>query len=246
MLVVSLLVGVSASLNVQRYRDAAETFKSLLQQQYSNLSSVQNSRDDNWSCGASATPVVGGSATQLRGQSDCVLIGKYIQVKNENISVYQVVGYKSGTGTQPNDIASLKNNYVLNAVKETVETSTLEWGTRITYPVRQDGVDNPAPSPRSLGMLIVRSPESGQIYTFSNNESAVPAAADINASTFANLLVGGNTVPGQGAQLICIDTNGMLVSSDRAVYVGAFAAASSAVEIRSNDYMKSIGQDSKC
>ena len=247
MLVVSMLIGVGASVNVQRYRDAGESFKSLIQEQYADLNSVQNSRDDNWSCGSDAIPVNGGSGTQIRGQSSCVLIGKYLQVKNGDISVFRVVGYKISSGTYLNDdIASLKNNYLLNVVQDTVDISTLEWGTRISYPVVRDGVANPYPTPRSLGILFVRSPDSGQIYTFSNNDGDVPAPADITPLTFANMLVGGNTIPGQGAQLICIDTNGLFVSNDRAVYLSAFASGASAVEIRSNDYMTSIGQAAKC
>jgi type II secretory pathway pseudopilin PulG len=254
LLVVGLLVGVSASLNEQRYRDATETFKSLLQQQYADLNNVQNGRDDNWQCSNTATAQpTGGPAAESRGQSDCVLLGKYLRIENSDISEYTVVGYKYNNSAQSNDVASLRNNYAMNVVKDLVDKSKMDWGTKIAYPRFEvdpvTGVQSAfgAPvSPRKVGILFVRSPDSGQIYTFTNKEPNVPNESNITPSTFTNLLVAGDSIPGQGSRTICIESNGLFTAANRAVYIGSYASAANAIEIRSNDYMASINAGLVC
>lgn len=245
-LVVAMLVGVGASINVQRYRDAAESFKSLVQKQYADLNNVQNSRSANWSCGATATPVEDGPNPQARGQSDCMLIGKYMRIDRGDIAVYQVVGYKGNNSPVTNDIETLKNNYLLNVNQETVDESNMEWGTQISYPVVQDGVTNPNPTPRKVGILIVKSPESGQIYTFTNSDAEVPDKDSLSTLGFSNMLIAGDRLPGQGARMLCVDGNGLLTANDRGVYINTFAASTSAVEMRSNDFMEARSQRMKC
>jgi type II secretory pathway pseudopilin PulG len=247
LLVVSLLATVGASVNIQRYRDATETFKSLLQQQYADLSSVQNARGNNWSCGSNATPVTGG-AGEIRGQSTCMLVGKYMRIDGSDITIFNVIGYpKSGTTKQSNDIASLQNNYTLNASTFDVERTNMEWGTQIAFPVVVNGSPNPVQAtPHKIGFLVVRSPDSGLIYTFTNNDPNVPDEANIGPSTFTDMLVSGNTNPGQGDRLICIDSNGLFASNDRGVYINSFASSATSVEVRTNDYMTSVNQGTKC
>lgn len=246
-LIISLIVGVGASLNTQRYRDATESFKSLLQQQYSDITNVQNGRDDNWSCGSGANPVAGGATSDNRGQSNCMLLGKYVHLQDDKISVFKVVGYQRSNSRQSNDIASLKNNYTLNIARAEVKQSVLEWGTQISYPTITNNTPYPRPpSPRSLGVLIVRSPDSGQIYTFTSSDEATPVESDVNASTLTNMLVAGNSIPGQGARLICVKSNGLLETEDRGVFIQSFASSSNAIEMRTNDFMTSTGTGMKC
>ncbi len=247
LLIASLIVGVGASLNVQRYRDATDSFKSLLQQQYADLGSVQNGRNDQWSCGNNATPSTAGPVYDNRGQSDCMLVGKYVHIDGGQVDIFTVVGYQKSTSVQPNDVASLANNYVLNVSTSDVNKTVMEWGTQISFPVTVNNAPNPIPpTPHRVGILFVRSPDSGQIYTFSNNDPNVPDEANIGPSTFTDLLVAGNTNPGQGARLICVDSNGFFASSDRGIYMNSFATNANAFEMRSNDYMKSINQGTQC
>ena len=248
-LIVGLISATGLSLNNQRYKDAADTFKSTLQQQYADLMSVQNAREDNWYCGAGAQPDEDAGTQQDRGQSDCMLMGKYLRIENGDISIYSVIGYGSEPFSASSDIAALRNNYLLNVSNAEVSESRLEWGTQIAWPKNVAsntpgvvGPPNTVPTtPRKLGILIVRSPGSGQIYTFTHSGTAVPAKNDIRTTTLSNMLVAGNTTPGQGSQLICIESNGLFINSDRAVYLNSFASASSAVELRSNDFMKQSG-----
>jgi type II secretory pathway pseudopilin PulG len=247
LLIVTLIASTGASLNIQRYRDAAETFKSVLQQQYADLASVQNGRNDNWSCGSNAIPTNTATISDNRGQSNCSLLGKYVRIENDKISIYRVIGFERSTTTQLNDINSLKNNYILNVSKAEADNSTLEWGTQIAYPATINGATNPRPvSPRKVGILIVRSPDSGQVYTFSNSDVDVPDDANLGPATFANMLIAGNGIPGQGEQLMCINSNGLLANNDRAVYLASYASGASAVELRTNDYLASVGSSARC
>ena len=246
-LIIMLLVGVGASLNTQRYRDSVETFKSLLQQQYADITSVQNSRDDNWSCGNTATPSTTGTVQDNRGQSNCVLLGKYVLIQDDKVSVYKVVGYQTSELDRGDDVSSLKNNYVMNVDKGDVESSTLEWGTQIAYPTKTNNTAYPRPpSPRSIGILVVRSPDSGQVYTFSTSDTDVTDEASLNPTTLANTLVAGDRIPGQGGRLICIQSNGLLQTSDRGVWINSFASTAGAVELRTNEFMETANTGMAC
>lgn len=251
LLVISLVSATGVSLNNQRYKDAAETFKLVLQQQYADLISVQNARDNAWYCGVDALPDNSNPSIQEdRGQSECILIGKYLRIENSDMTIYNVIGYGDEPALPTDDISTLRNNYKLNASIADFVESNLEWGTQISWPKNLAsnnpnvvGAVNPAPaSPRKLGILIVRSPTSGQIYTFSHSDSEVPNAADIIPDTFTGLLQPGDSGTGrQGEQLICIDSNGLFINSDQAVYLNKFASTSTAVESRSNDFMLKTG-----
>jgi type II secretory pathway pseudopilin PulG len=246
LLIVTFIAGAGASINVQRYRDATETLKSVIQQQYADLTSVQNARDNNWSCGTTALPSNSGSVVQDRGQSECLLLGKYVRIEDDKISIYRVLGYQLASAAA-GDINSLKNNYALNVSRVETDSSTLEWGTEIASPVKFNGasITNP-PASRKVGILVIRSPDSGRIYTFSNEGNAVPDDENINPVSLSSMLVAGNTIPGQGKILLCVDSTGLLANDDRAVYIGSFAAGASAVELRTNDYMLSESTGDAC
>lgn len=238
LLVLLIIVGTGANLNIQRYRDAAESFKSLVQQQYADLSSVQNGRDKNWTCDSTATITEDGADDRLRGQSSCFLIGKYMRIDGSDIAVYTVLASQKSSATQPDDVQAMLKNYSLNVSTESVENHQMEWGTQIAWASdgKQD-VKSPT-TPRQIGILFVRSPDSGQVYTFTSD--SVPAKDSIGQSTFNDLLVAGDSVPGQAARMICIESGGLFVNGDRGLYLSAFSSSTSSIEIRSNDYNKSI------
>lgn len=246
LLIVMMIAGTGASLNLQRYRDATESFKSLFQQQYADLSHVQNGRDNNWTCNSSATITENGSNDAIRGQSRCLLIGKYLRIEGGDIGVYSVIAAKKSTAGQYNDdIESLSKNYNLN-VAEAVENRTMEWGTQIAWAT--DGpLDVKEPRvPRSLGVLFVRSPDSGLVYTFTSD--TVPPKGSINQATFTSILQSGAVIPGQKERMVCIESSGLFVNGDMALYIAPYASAATSIETRTNDNNELLqGEDStKC
>lgn len=230
LLVMGALVGTGTALSNQRYRDAVETFKNLVQSQYSELGSIKNARTDAWSCGSTAKPAEG---NEYRGQSNCLIVGRYMTINDGDVEIFNVLAHKNAaaTATSP-DITVMRNNYTYNVADE-VEQRTLEWGTKIAWTSAGQDAKTPR-TPRAIGILFMRSPDSGRVYTFTSDTIANDRAA-INNATLRNMIVDGTTTPGQGERTICIESSGGILGGDRSVFIGARASTASAIEVRSNE-----------
>lgn len=241
LLVMGVLIGTGAALNTQRYRDSVESFKGLIQDQYADLGSVRNSRDNNWSCDSAAVPAQGGSI--IRGQSDCLIVGKYMRIDGGTITIYPVLARQTGPTSGLADITALDTRYAYHISPSEKENRPMEWGTQIAWPQTGSGAQTPV-TPRSMGILFVRSPESGSIYTFTSDNP--PAENAINQATFTNMIVGGSSIPGQGSRTICVLSSGLFPSGDMAIYLDAFASTASAVEVRTNEFTRANGGSTQC
>jgi type II secretory pathway pseudopilin PulG len=243
LLIAGMLVGVGASINIQRYRDSVTSFKALLQSQYSSITNVQNDRDNSWKCDTGATTTQTGTA-QARGQSDCVLVGRYITITGGSYTIATVNGYQKSTTSSGSDINILKNNYTLGLSTINQQTDSLAWGTVIAWPISGTEAKNPT-TPRSIAILIIRSPDSGSVYTFTSD--SVPPIANVDdAALKAMLVTGVGTPPSQAARTICVDSQGLVVTGNTAVYLHAYATAETSIETRTNDVSASLGSDVKC
>ena len=243
MLVAGLFIGVGSSVSTQRYKDAVVTLKSFMQSQYAQVSDVTNTRGANWSCGANAKPAQANTGT-APGQSDCVILGRYVSIVGGDITSATVMGHETSSASAGTDITRLKTNYTLGISTSSVSTSTLEWGAQIAWPERGYESKNPT-MPRSFSMVIVRSPESGTTYTFTSD-----IVNDIDAASSATLkammVEDSSTVPGQAERVICIDPNGVGVPERLAIYIGKAASGLGAIEVRSWLTIEQNGGDSKC
>lgn len=241
-LIATLLTGIGASINNQRYKDSVVSLKSLVQSQYAMTNDVSNARSATWTCGSTAKPVANMNGT-APGQSDCVLIGRYMSIVGGNVSSAMIIGYENSTASAPNDIAEITNNYTLGISTDTIDTSTLEWGSVIAWPAGGSGAKNPT-TPRSIAMLVIRSPSSGTTYTFTSD-----TVYDINTITSGSLkamMVVADAIPGQGARTLCVDPNGVSIAEKIAVYIGRSASDASAIETRTNSTIKALGGDTAC
>lgn len=235
-LVIGIFVGVGSQLNIQRYRDATESLKNLFQEQYSDLANVRNDRADDWTCyGAAQTDQ---STSVVRGQSDCVLVGRLVTIVGSTIKQYTVVANPDTTpALNLTDIDSLQQNYVLNVSNVVTDEGELEWGAFIGQPAAGE-----TSTSRSLAVLFIRSPDSGQIYTFSDNTVlATPSPASLLA-----MIRPGNVVPGQGEQIICVNANNPLFNDNLAIYMSPNAVGPSAFEVRSNEQWQALGSGIRC
>lgn len=231
-LVVAILAGTGTSINIQRYRDSVSTFKAGLEQQYSDVTAVRNEvRAANVSCDINAAISTSSGAPLPRGQSDCVVLGRYLTIVDTDITSSTVIGNNSAAEPlYATDIMELQA-YKLSVLATSTETSKLEWGARIAWPSSGAGATSPT-MPRQIGLLILRSPTSGLTYTFSSNEANMPLQDIIKA---------GDTVPGQSQQRLCIDSDGGF-EGGLAVVIGAYASTASSIQVRSND----MGDSSTC
>lgn len=264
-LIAGMIVGVGSSIAIQRYRDSVTTFKAFIQTQYSEINNVSNARDNTWRCDTTtATTSQSGTGTaEAKGQSECVLLGRYIEIRGSTQTVAVVTGYdRPASNTGSNDIDILKTDYTLGVSDTEQNISAMEWGTEIAWPraagsaLSDSQGSNPtgteilpaSPSnPRSIAILIVRSPDSGLVYTFTlDNPQPI---VNINDTILKSMLVTGitnSTFPGQRQRTLCIiPTNfnpavNSLQGSKMAIYIRAYATNQSAIETRSNEYQASL------
>lgn len=206
-LVTVVLVGTGASINEQRYRDSVTSLQAVLQDQYSEVSNVRNVE--------AATPLTCGTQTVSRGQNDCVLLGRYIvTTDNKTLRMSSVVGYVSpGVPLIGSDLAVLRQ-YQLRLLAQTTETYTIEWGSELLQPVNNQ--------PALFSVLIIRSPQSGAIRTFIDNNSIVADSAIGGLVTDANLTQNLKT---------CVDAGGVVGSRRTAISVLAGSATPGGIEV---------------
>lgn len=235
-LVSGILLTVGASLNTQRYRDSVDSLKTTLQAQYSELGSVQNDRENNVSCNSAAQ--LSEDRAEVRGQSNCILLGKLVSIDRGEITFRTVLGVERAAASETNDITSLRNNYILSVSELGVDTKLLEWGTEIAWPTRVNGEDRGgASTPRQLSLLFIKSPDSGRFYTFS-------ADTAWESPTSANLRSMVQNVESVPEKIICVDPQGLAPPEKLAIYIPGTAAVPSAIESRSNTLLGE--QRSRC
>lgn len=228
LLVVGILASTGTSIAIQRYRDSVTSFHELLRSQYTQVDHVANLESKALACTNAVVTDTG--STKPRGQStSCILIGRYIKITDTDIETASVVASGSSDISR-NDIADLQT-YVYATLPGSVESRSLEWGTRIAWPKSGDGARNPT-TPRSMAILILKSPISGLKYTFTS---------DSTKSSLQSMVIAGDAVPGQGGRRICVAGNG-LFDAGLAIVINSYASNSNAIEIRSND----MGDSSKC
>jgi len=151
-------------------------------------------------------------------------MGRYIEIVQDQVTTSGVVGvYDSSTSSNVNDIALLQSTN-MSILNSTLETSSLDWGSEIAWPISGPGAKSPN-KPRSLYMLILRSPVSGSVYVF-NSVSKVP---------LRSMIIDSNATPGRGEQAICLDSGGLVVGNGLSVSINGNATSASDIQFKSND-----------
>ena len=93
LLTIGVLVGSSAAIAQQRYRDSVNSLKGFIQEQYSQTVNVMDGDVNNPACSVSGNSLILDSGTlQPRGTSDCLLLGRYL------IALRGFLGYLSKRG----------------------------------------------------------------------------------------------------------------------------------------------------
>lgn len=212
----SLLFGVNSNINEQRYKDSVAAYASLLQRQYAEVANVRNERDDRWTCTGSQVEQVadGGDA---RGTSDCVILGRYVQVQDggAQIETGAIVGSQPASEAElASDVAALIA-YAPRRSPVGVETSPLEWQSRLRTPEREA---------TSAGYLILRSPLSGLVRTFATDE---PLPSELHT-----LLT---TEAARKVITSCVVADSRISGAQQSVTVTAAVAGPNGVAINRND-----------
>lgn len=239
LMIAGAFIGIGASIGNQRYRDSVESFKSVIQQQYSDITNVYNAREGVWTCQPGGSALSTNKVAEgtlygtYRGQSQCAVVGKYVTVNEAGlIRIQTVVSYKSGTPSGATEVLKMASGaYTYGVTSSDAQESQMEWGTRLRWPVGTDVADHrdagASGDPRRVALLLIRSPENGGIFTFtSDNISNTPDSTGLKA-----LMRDGAVIPGMAERLLCVDASGMVSTPAQGIFIGANAADSSAVRV---------------
>lgn len=222
LLAVGLMFGVGTSINRERYHDSVRSLQSEIQQVYNDVINTHNSRDDNWKCDSSGVNKENGTATAI-GQSDCFILGKYITPSKDgsSLNIKNVVGLSSPNITSStNDIEALSESNIMIA-GNLDEVYQIEWGA---YLAQANSIN-----PMSFSILILRSPSSGLIRTFTSNNNTT-SESDIKNLLKQQFLL----TPAK----LCVDSKGLSNGPKMAIQINANATGTDSVE--------ALGDDSGC
>ncbi|MDO4712898.1 MAG: type II secretion system protein [Candidatus Saccharibacteria bacterium] len=207
-LAVALLIGTSLAIQRQQYRDAVQSFAGFLSDQYAKVLHVENERT------AKTCPLTGSLET-LRGQSDCVIIGRYIAsvgptdtVDGSRYAAYPVYARKVGSTWR----------YALGEAAP----YALNWGVKTRFSMQGE-------LSARIALLMYRDPENGQIIMRANS-------GRYTSATIGEFIAGKSDSAATGdSQLaryeICVYDRGWFQNERRSVFIGARAGSSSAIQV---------------
>jgi type II secretory pathway pseudopilin PulG len=216
LLAVGLLTGWSVAINSQRYKDSVDSLYAYMQQQYSFAYDVENGRKATLSCDSNS--VIHDNGSTPRGQSDCVLLGRYIRITNgSQFESFAVVGNEA---SDSNSLSSYEPKVVEASIGLSQAEFTIPWQAVATG----NGDEND--SPLNIGIAILRSPSTGTVYTYVNSDTGNVVDLSIVVSP-----------ENQKEQYFCVDPGkGITVQGQRrAVYLPRYAASLNSVETLGSD-----------
>ena len=213
LLAVGILAGTGAAIAQQRYKDSVNSLQSFVQDQFSKVVNVANSRDGTWRCDAGVAVQKNGES---RGTGDCVILGRLIRVDESGtqLTANDVLGQrKPAAQTQASDLAELTTNYDIAVSPIDADTEEVAWGAMIVQP------HSAAATPQPTTILIIRSPLSGKTLAFASPSVVSPGA----------LISGGVTA---SPTLLCVEpADGAIGRQRLGVRLSAYAASQSAVQV---------------
>lgn len=211
------LIGWTVNINTQSYRDGARSLAAELAQQYTDTTNVFNDRSPDQTCRDSdisdrtSTPV---------GQTDCVLMGRYIIMSGATLTEANIIG--SGSSAKTNDLQAIQD---YDPKPDMTQTSsyTIPWAP--TPYLSKDTKDTKL----NAAIAIVRSPVSGMIYTFIKTDLASDGG---DTPSIGDIVNNGN---GQQKLTICLDPGQTVATTTQAVVMDRYASSSSAVSVSAGD-----------
>jgi type II secretory pathway pseudopilin PulG len=220
LLAATLLGGWTLTINTQRYKDSNKTLQSFLQEQYNLVYNVENGRDANLACTLSGTelsihPVP--LSNTPPGQSDCVVMGRYIHVQNgTTLNVSTIVGLDQTPDSSQSDLQQMlafKVQKVDEVTGLTRSSLTIPWQATI---VGQNG----DPTARGYNIAIIRAPSSGIVHTFTQETSAqLPVSQLVLTANERNPVY------------FCLDPGVTVTGPRTGVMIEALASAQSSVKV---------------
>lgn len=219
-LTVGMLVGSGVAINQQRYRDSVNSLKSFVQQQYNEVTNVVNGREGSEACNDAVVTDSSDATTtpQSRGTSECILLGRHIAIDatGTHVTASNVVAYRtSGAPEAASDILEITTNYKLGLSTINQDSTDVAWGATVVRPGTSDVMP--------VTVLVLRSPLSGSIMTYTSEGAAVSSEALKSMVSLAN-----SSTP----RHLCINNPAGAIGVKRmSVLISAFATSQGAIQV---------------
>jgi hypothetical protein len=214
-----LLVGWNVMIENQRYKDSVNTTYSYIQNQYNLVYNVQNGRDDTLKCNNSTVEDSNGIDETERGQSDCILMGRYVFVKGgSNITSYPVVGEEPVTPSVNREDSEVIRSYTPTVVRQDIGVSEsnqfVPWGARLMGSGAQRN------TAQDVAIMLLRSPVTGVVRTYIVPAPGNDPVIDLTDIDPAN----------EKERTFCVDSASAISSTNMAIVIREFATAANSVE----------------
>jgi len=178
----ALMIGVGTGLTQQRYLGTVRSYKALIQDQYTAVLNPANEPNGHWGCDASSGTVTQ-TAVSSPGASDCIILGRAIQISDDGqkVTTSSVIGYQTATSLtkETSDLTAIRDaKPTISSFDE--QDSQLDGG--VTLYDRDDSYNGSDTS--RMVILILRSPVSGTIRVFVWRPASTPISsnADVQAA----------------------------------------------------------------
>lgn len=213
----TLLATTTAAIQQQQYRDAVQSFAGFLRGQYERVVSVENDRAPSDHC-----PISGALDRAGRGQSDCVIVGRYITTDGHDGAdadgttyvTYPVYARQSGDDWTYH-LGARDDNYQVN------------WSAKTKLP-EQDSLRV------YTSVLIYRDPRSGTMTIRSHDGRYTPSTIGF---FIAGKDAGGATFSDEVAQVmrreICIYDEKWMSGRRQSVFIARYPGSADAITVAS-------------
>lgn len=220
-MVAALLGGWTLMINTQRYKDSVDTVYGYLQDQYNLVYNVENERSASLSC--TNAQITEGGAGSARGQSNCVLMGRYVKVTDgATLRSYAVVGREpsgGASGTDTEQIRQYRPTVVAQSIGLTEVEQLVPWGAVLEKPGAQGGWNGQ--------ILLLRSPSSGIVHRYIVEGQRMDPVINVSS----------DVQPVYEAQetTFCFDAGVPVQGGKQAVVIGAYASSRNSVETKGSN-----------
>lgn len=212
-LMLGVLGSASVGVNTQRYNDAVNTFTAIIQQEFTNVTNVMNTKSVENMCGA------GDDSELPRGISNCSIIGRLMTVdENGAIVRSNLVGEDQGDVLEDDTELEIVRKYEPKIDQASKESDSMSWGTKL------ERGDPPVTTTASI--LMIRSPRSGNVYSYIINGAVIS-----NDTQLRDQLNALSATTNASEQYLCIDRSGWVATPARAVRLAPFASGPSGVGV---------------
>lgn len=203
LLAVGLMIGWSRNINIQRYNDSVETFKSDIQAVFDEVQNPTNTRVKGrclWKGADSVENVPDNLNGTDRGASECMVLGKAIIFSNSSIGEHQekfveydLVGkkpFREDYSRYSDSIDALESSNI-SILKNSGKEHSLAWGSKMKMATKNklNGWDFSANREgenityyNMIGVMVVRSPLDGSMMAFGLASEAISFTDEYNSN----------------------------------------------------------------